>query len=223
MLISWPGFEKFVVSTVLSAGVATGIVQWLSGRWLKKLEARYNRELEGVKAKYATELAAYKIELERSKQLLQAEIDKTFLVTKVHFETEFEALKKVFALLADVRLQMPNLRPVVGIVPVGETKDEKLKVLVAASKKLEAVYNQLAMTSENLSPFYPHGIYLQIGECEQWVRRELFDISLSGPDALVGISYQKGEKHFAEFMVAYAKVAELIRERIARLTIIRTS
>jgi hypothetical protein len=108
VIIGWPGIGTFILSTLLSAGAATGIAQWLGNRWLKKVEARYNRELEGLRAKYAAELESYKNELERSKQLLQAEIDKTFLVTKVHFETEFDALKKVFAELAEIRLQMPS-------------------------------------------------------------------------------------------------------------------
>jgi hypothetical protein len=223
MLPSWEYVEQFILSTLLSAGFATAIAQWLGSRWLKKAEAKYNRELEGLKAKYAAELESYKNELERSKQMLQAEIDKTFLVTKVHFETEFDALKKVFALLADVRLQMPNLRPALRIVPSGETKEDRYKQLSLDGQKLEAVYNQLVMTSENLSPFYPHEIYLQIGKCEEWVRWELTDIALSGMDAISGTSYSKAEKHLKEFMAAYGKVSELIRERITRLAIIRAS
>ena len=223
MLSSWQGIEKFLLSTLLSAGAATGIAQWLGSRWLKKVEAKYNRELEGLKAKYAAELESYKNELERSKQLLQAEIDKTFLVTKVHFETEFDALKKVFALLADVRLQMPNLRPALRIVPAAETKEDRYRELSEACQKLQDAHNQLVMTSENLNPFYPHEIYLQIGECERCVRSELSDIALSGVDAMSGSSYLKGEKHFAEFLAGYEKVSELIRGRIARLAIIRSS
>jgi hypothetical protein len=207
--------ETFLLSTLLSAGVATAIAKWLGDRWMKSVEAKYTRELEALKAKYAAEL-------ESSKQLLQADIDKTFLVTKVHFETEFDALKRVFALLAEIRLQMPNLRPAIRIKPANETKEERWTEFVAASQKFENAHNQLAITSENLSPFYPPEIYLQISECEQSVRRELSDIALSGLDALTGNSYQKGEKHLREFMEAYTKVSELIRERISRLAIIRT-
>ena len=211
-MLSWPEVGKFLLDTVISAGVATAITQYLA-----------NRQLEKLKAKYAAELEAYKNELERSQRLLQSEIDKTFLVTKVHFEAEFDALKKVFALLADIRLQMPNLRPALRIKPLNETRVERWNELIAASNRMQDAHNQLAMVSENLSPFYPHEIYLQINECERCVRKELSDIALSGTDALSGTAYEKGEEHFEGFMVAYKKVSEMIRDRISRLAIIRTS
>jgi hypothetical protein len=98
-----------------------------------------------------------------------------------------------------------------------------LRELVERCRKLEDAHNRLAITSENLSPFYPREIYIQIEECGHAVRKELSHIVLAGADALSGDAYSNGEKHLAEFLAAYAKVSELIRERIARLAIIRTS
>jgi hypothetical protein len=218
-----PQLLQTIISTLLSAGVVAVVLGIFGNRWLKRVAAKYDHDLENLKARYASELEAYKTELERSKQLLQAEIDKTFLVTKVHFETEFNALKAVFSLLAEIRLQLPSLRPVFRIARADETKEERLAELVRAVRALETVYNQLVMTSENLSPFYPNDVYLQVSECERVVRMELSSISLAGPNALAGNEMLESRKNVEEFLVAYAKVSNLIRERIARLAIVRTS
>lgn len=144
--------DHFVLSTVLSAGITSAIVGLLGKRWLASVGANQARELEILRARYSSEL-------EHSQRLLQSEIDKTFLVTKVHFETEFQAVKEVFSILAEIRLDLPNLRPTSRIAPVGETREERLVEFRTLFNKLNVLRNRLLSVSENLAPFYPKEIY----------------------------------------------------------------
>ena len=217
-------FWDLAISTVLSAGMASAIVGILGKRYLSAVEAGHARKLEELKAKYSVELEQYKNELEKSKQLLQAEVNKTFLVTKVHFETEFQALKDVFTLLANIRLRLPNLRPKMRIAPSDETRENREKQLDKAAFELEEAYNTLVAVSESTSPFYPAEISSHISACEGVIRRELSDIALTArADAFTLEWLNRGDMNLKEFLVSYWKVSDLIRERISNMAIIRTT
>jgi hypothetical protein len=74
-------------------------------------------------------------------------------VTRGRFETEFEAYKKIFEDLAEVRLLMPALRPLIEVTNPNEDKDDKLERLVAQLADLEEGLNTSVRTIENLGPF----------------------------------------------------------------------
>jgi hypothetical protein len=206
-----------VISALISGGVVSAILGILGKRWLAGVESRHAQKLEAIRAKYSAEL-------ERSKQLLQSEVDKTFLVTKVHFETEFQALKEVFALLAELRLQMPNIRPTQRIVPANETRQQRLEELDKNCTSLQTTLNKLASVSENLSPFYPHDIYLPVEECSRIVRAELAQVALSdNREVFTSAWTNAGQKNFESFVATYGKVSELIRDRISKLAILRST
>jgi hypothetical protein len=184
--------------------------QTFSDRMLAKLKAANETELESVKRAHAQLLAAY-----------QHELDKTILVTRVHFETEFAAIKEVFQKLAKVRLELAGIRPSFGIASPNETPNDKLKALSGRLEKLTAAYNDLVTTTENLSPFYPREIYLQIDECRQAVWMEITDVQTAGDDTFTHGWFQQGENNRNRFMKAYNTVSLLIREHIAKLAIAR--
>jgi hypothetical protein len=215
----WQWIIDFGLRTLLSGGIAAALVTLIGKKWLAGVEAKHTRELESLKARYAKEL-------EQSKQLLQAEIDKTFLVTKVHFETEFQALREVFAILAEIRLQLPNLRPHMSIRPIDETREQRTEDLHKQFDVLNNLYNKLVSASENLSPFYPQEIYTLVGDCEHALSAELIDVKLTKDEDLfrsVSGWFDKGEKNLKLFLMAYTKVSTLIRERVSRLAIVRST
>ena len=96
------------ITVALSAAINTPAVGALSAflgkRMLQRQTQDHNKELEQLKAGYAAELEAYKSELDRSKTRFQAEVDRTILVTKVHFQTEFDALKQIFEKLSELKI-----------------------------------------------------------------------------------------------------------------------
>ena len=112
MAVNWGTVVASVVANVaLIGGLLKIFWQNLTDRMLTTLKARNDQELEKLKLTHAQSLAFY-----------QHEFDKTILVTKVHFETEFSALKEAFQKLAEVRLMLAGIRPFMSVAPSGETK-----------------------------------------------------------------------------------------------------
>jgi hypothetical protein len=151
----------------------------------------------------------------------QHELDKMILVTKVHFETEFAALKTVFQKLSEVRITMAGVRPMIGIAHESETKDDKLKALMERLRQFTIAYNALLETTENLSPFYPKQIYAYLEECRSAANTELMEVKTAGEETFGHHWYQDGDRNMQRFLKAYNTVADLIRDHIARLAIAR--
>jgi hypothetical protein len=141
-----------VVSAAINTPAVAGLVGWLGKRRLQNKIALHHTELEILKAEYGKQLEEYKSQLEQSKLLLKADIDKTILVRQVHFETEFEALKAVFAKLAEVKLQMAGLRPQMRARPAAESPAVRLERLTEQINALQKAYNALLETSERVLP-----------------------------------------------------------------------
>jgi hypothetical protein len=212
MAVNWGTVVASVVANVaLIGGLLKIFWQNLTDRMLTTLKARNDQELEKLKLTHAQSLAFY-----------QHEFDKTILVTKVHFETEFSALKEAFQKLAEVRLMLAGIRPFMSVAPSGETKDDRLKGLFERLQKLSAAYNDLIATTENLRPFYPKEIYEYIEECTRAAWMEITDVQTSGDDVFKSDWYAAGRRNNERFMKAYNTVAGLIRDHIATLVVVRT-
>ena len=212
MAIYWGTVAASLVANVVLIGGALKVFwQTLTDRMLANLQARNDRELEKLKQAHAQHLALY-----------QHEFDKTILVTKVHFETEFSALKEAFQKLAEVRLRMAGMRPHMSTSRTGETEEEKLEGLAERLQTLSTAYNEMIATTENLSPFYPNKIYDYFEECRKAAHAEITDVETSGDDAFKPDWYGQGIQNNARFMKAYITVSGLIREHIATLAVART-
>ncbi len=208
----WHDIGHWLVRLAGDSAVLLAIFALLGKRWL-----------DGRLQKHDREMAKMRTDLEASMRLLQAEIDKTILVTKVHFETEFEAYKAVFARLSEVRIQFGGLRPSMNIVPANDTREAKRERLSRAVEKAQQAYNELITTSENLSPFYPSEIYQQILECQKAASMEINDILTSSHDEFSQDWFGRGRENLRQFMAAYSNVSALIRDRISKLALLRSA
>lgn len=209
-----------IVCAAINTPAVGGLLGWLGKQKIAGELARQDRELESLRAKYAKELEDYRNQFENSRRLLQGHIDKTVMVTRVHFETEFDALKKVFAKAAEVRLQLAGLRPWLSVRPADETKESKLQRLAEALGKTQGAYNELVEVSENLSPFYPLDIYEQFGECRKSALLEITDLQTTTQrDGFSSDWYHRGQENLDRFMAAYRRASDLIRERISKLAV----
>jgi hypothetical protein len=121
----------------------------------------------------------------------QHELDKMIMVTKVHFETEFSALKTAFEKLSEVRLTMGTLRPTIGFTYEGQTKDDKLKDLWERLERFKVAYNALLQTTENLRPFYPKDIYGSLEECRGAAYLELTQVMTAGDETFKSSWFQE--------------------------------
>jgi hypothetical protein len=221
MAIDW---KTFGLGFVANAGLLLVLLKLfsksLSDR-IANLNAKHGKDLEQLRAKYAESLAGYEHELDKSKRRLQAEIDTTILVTRVHFETEFEALKEVFSQLAEVRLLMPGIRPFLGMTRPGETDEDKRNALLQRVTEFGLAYNKLISVAENLSPFYPQNIYQHIEDCRQAANAEILEVMTSADWLFTSGWYKQGQENLDRFLSAYSKASILIREHISKLAIAR--
>jgi hypothetical protein len=204
--------EVILGGAVGGTAAVLGLSRWLGDVWLgqmlEKEKAKYAKEIEQLKARFAQEIERYR-----------AQLDRSIFVTRVHFETEFEAHKAVFAKLAEMRLRLGGLRPSMNIVPANDTTAAKLERLHQSVRNAQEGYNELITTSENLSPFYPPEIHEQIRECQRITSLEISDILTSSQDQFSFQWFGRGRQNLDQFMVAYNNVSTLIRERISKLAL----
>ena len=218
MTVDW---VTVVVSVAINTPAVGGLFQWLGKSYLQKKMNEHRTELEGLKTDYAKQLESYKNQLNESKMLLQAEISKTILVTRVHFETEFEALKAVFAKLAEVKLQMAGIRGQLDAGAADESLEGRAKRLQEQINAFQKAYNGLLETTEHLSAFYPREIHQELQGCLTTVKGEIEDLRRLGPDTFSLDWYERGRTNLNEFLARFGEVSTLIRERISKLAIVR--
>ena len=211
MNINWGTIVTGLIANAALFFVLLGSLwKTLNERMLANLTAKNERELEKFKLAHAQALAGY-----------QNELDRTILVTKVHFETEFSALKESFQKLAEVRLTMAGVRPFMGMTFEGETKENKLKDLFERLERLKNAYNELVATTENLSPFYPKDIYGHFDECRSVAHIEITQVMTSGNAVFTSDWYAEGTRNMDKFLRAYNTASSLVREHISKLAIAR--
>jgi anion-transporting ArsA/GET3 family ATPase len=222
---------NLVLSLLGGAGSAIAVSVFLSKRLLKLWadrmlqteKAKFAKELEELKAKYAQELEQQKDALARSKSVLQAEIDRSVFVSRTHFETELEAYKQAFKALAEVRLCMASVRPMIDIGPAEQPEPERKKRLVERLKELTDAYNLAISVVENQNPFYPKEVYPALQQCLAAARLEIFNVRTAGFETFSPNWYMQGEERMGEFMSAYSKVCDMVRDRISTLQVIPRS
>jgi len=182
-------------------------------------KSKHDQELEHLRAGYAERLELYKDALDRSKDLLQAQIDRSVFVTRAHFETELDAYKKVFD-LAHVRLQMSVMHPMLTVRRENETREERLQELAANLATLSDAHNKAARIVENLAPFYPQDVLEKINRCLQLARIEIVNVQTGGERTFTFDWSRQGEERVKEFMDAYQAASDSVRQRIATLAIL---
>jgi len=173
---------SILVNAAITTPAVGGLLAYLGKRHLEQQTAKHNAALETLRANYERELESYKAELDTSRRMLQAEIDKTILVTKVHFETEFAALKDVFAKLAELKMQFRGLAPDFAVRPANETHEDKAKALLKRLLDFQTAFDTLLESVEQLSAFYPPEIYTGLSECLSVANLEVAEIQTSGDD-----------------------------------------
>lgn len=200
------------LAVIASLGGGGLIVAALSS-WLGKVWA--NRLMERERAQYAADLERLKSSLESSNRQLQAELEKTVFVTRVHFETEFKALADIWRLLARVRAAMSQLRPRGDVLHEGETRESRLNERFS---EYAAAVESFVAAADGQSPFYPQEIFNHLDALIVIAKREGTDVQTSH-DTFKGEWFARGERNFAEFKAGVDAVSDMIRERISKLSV----
>lgn len=203
---SLPTFLASLVGSGVTAGlVARGLSGHLADRWL----ARYKGDLD-------KEFESYRDTLEQKRKRIEADLGHRTYVTKTQFDTEFNAVKDIFAALGKLRLSFNGLRPFVDWTPQDE--QEKLNVISARLNNFRERFNVLVDTAESVYPFVPEDIYAQLETCMKASFIEIRHIEEAGVEALSPRGYDDGAKQHEKFSTAYFTAARLVREHFKQLS-----
>jgi hypothetical protein len=209
---SWTTFLSSIVGSGATAWlVVKGLGSHLADRWL----ARYKGELD-------KEFEKYRDALEQKRKRVEAELGQRTYVSKAQFDTEFSAVKDIFAALGRLRLSFNGLRPLMDWLrdEDGNLPDEegKLRIVSVRLSHFRPLLDTLVTTIESAYPFVPDDIYEQLAICMRMGFIEIRHIEESGSNALSPSGYSDGLKQREEFSKAYFAAAKRVRQRLQQLS-----
>jgi hypothetical protein len=200
-----------IVSGAIGGGAIVGLASFVLRNWW----------LERLKSSYAIELETYKSGLNAELKDVQSVLDHKIFVSKAHYETEFESMKTIFGCATKASFLIHGLRPMVGYEESDQTEERKLQHLNSKVNGLAAIHDEFILLSESLMPFYPENLRTALNECAIAIRTEIGDIRTYGLFySLLPTGYFRAEKNQDVFQKNYHLAANIIRERVERLTIL---
>ena len=202
-------FPTFFTSLLGSGVTAWLVVKGLSGHLAERLLARYKSDLD-------KEFESYRDTLEQGRKRIEAELGHRTYVSKAQFDTEFNAIKDIFAALGKLRLSFNGLRPFLDWTPAEE--GGKVKLISARLNHFTERFNVLVDAVESVYPFVSEQIYEQLEMCIRAGQIEIQHIQRSGAEALSPEGYDDGEKQQEKFTTAYFAAAKLVRQRFSHLS-----
>lgn len=205
--------NQFSVTTFLASLVGSGATAWLVAKGLSETLA--DRWLARYKSELDKEFDSYRDALEQKRKRIEAELGHRSYISKTQFDTQFNAVKDIFAALGRLRLSFNGLRPFLDWTPQDE--DEKLKLIASRLNHFTEKFNVLVDAAESVYPFVPESIYAQVDTCMRAALLEIKDIQGSGIEALSSDGYSRGAKQHAQFTAAYFEAAKLVREHFTQL------
>jgi hypothetical protein len=162
-----------------------------------------------------TKFALAKLEniFAQSERRAQAETDRSVLVTRAQFETEFEAMKEVFGLLSQVRILLYDLWPTSTYDPKNEPKESKKARLFRRLQGLMEAHDATRTAIEAKRPFFPEELYDAVTECLDTAQIEAYDIKRTDDEARYNTWFRELTPIRAKFGKAYSCSADIIRDR----------
>jgi hypothetical protein len=187
--------------TGLLSTVISGCWNHLSKRTLQRDDAETKEKLTKLQNQF-----------DQAEQRAQAENERSLIVTRAHFETEFETMKQVFECLSRLGFCVAAMRPVDEPCPTQHEADNRLF-------ELRNEYNLLRKLLEAKLPFYTEELYEPVKACLSAAWHETDDLDrMKDPYDVVG--YKRAESNQAIFQENYKKAADIIRKRFNRLVVL---
>ena len=200
----------FLTSLLGGGASALLVVKGLSSHLSDRLIARLKADLE-------KEFEAYRDTLEQERKRVEADLSHRIYVSQTQFETEFNAVKDIFAVLGKLRLSFNGLRPAVDWLPTDQ--QEKLEMLSLRLSSFKEQYNALVGTVQTLYPFVPENIYLEVDNCIKAAAMEIHLVDGGVANVWSTEWYKDGIKQHQQFSSAYLAAAKLVRERFSQLSV----
>jgi hypothetical protein len=203
---SWTTFLSSVVGGGATAWVVVkGLSSHLADRWLTRYKSELDKEFE-----------KYRDTLEHGRKRIEADLGQRTYVSKAQFDSEFNAIKDIFAALGKLRLSFNGLRPFLDWIPGDE--ESRLQLISLRLGHFKPLLDALITTVESSYPFVPDDIYEQLEICMKMGMIEMNHIEESGAKALSPSGYQDGARQHESFTNAYFASGRLVRERLKRLS-----
>jgi hypothetical protein len=190
-----------------TVGGATAVVTGLSG-FLGRIWAE--RIIEAERAKFGKDLERLRGDLEANLRRLQGDIDRTIIVHRSHFETEFNALRDIWQKVARLRAVLPLLRPLNGSDAANAQE---------ASNVFSNAVDELIGSVDSQSPFYSKEIYAALDALRVEAKIELTEAATENPQ-IAPDWWKRRREHRNEINSRVSEISDLIRERLERLTVI---
>jgi hypothetical protein len=203
---SWATFlSSLVGSGVTAFAVVKGLGGHLADRWLARFKGELDKEFE-----------KYRDALEQKRKRVEADLGQRTYVSKAQFDTEFSAIKDIFAALGRLRLSFNGLRPFLDWIPTDE--EGRLQIISARLSHFIPLLDSLITTVESAYPFVPDEIYSQLEICMRMGHIEMKHIQEAGAEALSSTGYTDGARQQEKFTAAYFAAAKLVRQRLKQLS-----
>jgi hypothetical protein len=217
-MVNWLTVILRTLGGTAGAGlVVAALWKFLGTVWTDRFRLRLEHERNEKIEKLRAELQA---QTDKTQKLLDAGVQKTVLVARTQFETEFNAYKEIYAALTEVKHTIGATRPLIGVAPENETEEDKFKRLGTALQELMSAHNKAIVLKDNLARFYAPEVYRALSECLNASGHEIIEVQTSGRESFTFAWFEEGAKRQEAFNVAYESVGRLIRERIANLGIL---
>lgn len=204
----WPTFITSLVGSGVTAwAIVRGLARHVGDRWLANHKAQLDKDFE-----------EYRDKLEQKRKRLEAELGQQVYITQTQFDTEFNALKSIFAALGKLRLSFNGLRPEFSW---GSDDDgERRRILLLRLNEFKDRSNELVNAAESVYPFVPEEIYRHIRECMKRAQIEIMHIETAGEETFSFKWYEDGANQREKFDEHYYESVKLTREHFKRLSII---
>ena len=208
----WSIAGAIIASLGGGALIVLGLSSWLGKLWASRI-------LQNERQQHATDFERFKSELEQLRRRFQGEIDKTVFVHRVQFETEFSAMRDIWARVMNVRGTMAALRPTASTAPENETEEEALQRVFIRRRTFGEALNELKDAVFNNGPFISKPIYQELfNRLLMAASAEILSVQVHRPTEPNW--YDTGERNLGDFMSSADRVSRMIRERIAHLALL---
>jgi hypothetical protein len=173
---------------------------------------------------FKKDIENYKSELNREVHRIQAELDKTLLVHRVQFETEFGALRVIWDKITEFRAASDGLQTTYGM-ELNWSSELPAQAVDKGNIEFVEATNQLMKEVHSQSPFYSGKIYDQ---CFQLISLSQDELDRRGPighsadiQELIAL-LQDRERNIEKIIKQSSAISEKIRCRLQELTTFRT-
>lgn len=195
--MDWLAAVRSIFFGVLGGSATVyGVSRFFGKWWLEKQKANYSKELE-----------EFRDSLQKERQRLQAEIDRSVFVTRAHFETEYLAMKEVAQRLAQVKMAFLRLNPPDASVEM--TASERTQHNTQLAKANEEYWAKL----EEWGVFLVPDLYDDFERCHIGATAEVKRVESNNP-------FEKDKALNAKyFWNSYSQACQKLRDRIKSLAV----